>query len=267
MTDITIQLHGITIHAAKSEESPEYFRQNWKDIESGAYEPETFEMFNRYVDNKTTFIDLGAYIGGTSLYCAQLAAEAFAFEPDPVVYKYLEQNLACNPQIKNLHIYNQAAGTEEGVVYIKSTASGGNAGSSIMINDFKSSWEVKLIDLAKFINENHKAEKLFLKIDIEGYEYELVKRLIPHIIQHKPTIFLAMHPQIIANSIKGNSIMNKLKRRLKMIKVHKELTAALAAFPHVTNRVNETVSLQYINNKIRSAGMLADEEKDLLVHF
>lgn len=139
MTDITIQLHGITIHAAKSEESPEYFRKNWKDIESGAYEPETFEMFNRHIDSKTTFIDLGAYIGGTSLYCAQLAAEAFAFEPDPVVYKYLEQNLACNPQIKNLHIYNQAAGTQEGVVHIKSTASGGNAGSSLMIKDFKSS--------------------------------------------------------------------------------------------------------------------------------
>ncbi|MBL7682593.1 MAG: FkbM family methyltransferase [Flavipsychrobacter sp.] len=120
-------------------------------------------MFNRHIDSKTTFIDLGAYIGGTSLYCAQLAAEAFAFEPDPVVYKYLEQNLACNPQIKNLHIYNQAAGTQEGVVHIKSTASGGNAGSSLMIKDFKSSWEVKLIDLAKFINENHKAEKLFIK--------------------------------------------------------------------------------------------------------
>ncbi len=267
MTDITIQLHGITIHAAKSEESPEYFREHWEDIQSGKYEPETFEMFNRYVDTKTTFIDLGAYAGGTSLYSAQLAAEAFAFEPDPVVFKYLQQNVACNPQIKNLHIFNQAAGTQEGVVHIKSTASGGNAGSSIMINDFKSSWEVKLIDLAKFINENHKAEKLFLKIDIEGYEYELVKQLVPRIIQHKPTIFLSMHPQIIANSIKGNSIINKIKRRLKMIKAHKELTDALAAFPHATNCLNQPYALQYINSKIRSAGMLADVEKDILVRF
>ncbi len=267
MTDITIQLHGITIHAAKSEESPDFFRQQWEEIGEGTAEPETYAIFNKYVDKNTTYIDLGGYMGGTCLYSAQLAQQAFAFEPDPLVFRYLQQNLACNPQITNLTILNQAAGTQDGTVHIKSTASGGNGGSSIMINDFKSSWEVKLIDLAKFINENHKAEKLFIKIDIEGYEYELVKQLIPRIIQHKPTIFLAMHPQIIANSIKGNSIMNKLQRRLKMIKAHKELTAALTPFPYVTNRANEPLSLQYINSKIRSAGMLAEEEKDLLVHF
>lgn len=267
MTDITIQLNGITIHAAKSEESPEFFRQQWEEIGSGTAEPETYAIFNKYVDKNTTYIDLGGYMGGTCLYSAQLAQQAFAFEPDPLVFRYLQQNLACNPQITNLTIFNQAAGMQEGVVHIKSTASGGNGGSSLMINDFKNSWEVKLIDLAKFINENHKAEKLFIKIDIEGYEYELIKQLVPRIIQHKPTIFIAMHPQIIANSIKGNSILNKVKRRLKMIKAHKELTAVLAPYPHTLNRFGETYSLDYINNKIRSVGMLDEEERDLLVHF
>lgn len=267
MIDITIQLHGITIHAAKSDESPEFFRQQWEEIGAGIAEPDTYAIFNKYIDTNTTYIDLGGYMGGTCLYAAQLSKQAYAFEPDPLVFQYLQQNFNCNPHINNLAIYNQAAGNSDGTVHIKSTASGGNGGSSIMINDFKSSWEVKLIDLAKFINENHKAEKLFLKIDIEGYEYELVKQLIPRIIQHKPTIFLAMHPQIIANSIKGNSIMDKLKRRLKMIKAHKELTNALSAFPYAKNRFNNPYSLLDINNKIRSAGMLAEEEKDLLVHF
>lgn len=264
MKKMTVQLNGLTINAIAAND---YFEEQWASIGDGTQEPLTYKIFNEYIDKETTYIDMGGYIGGTCLYSAQLAKVAYAFEPDPVAFEYLQQNLDSNPHINNLTVYNQACGSTEGVVHLKSTASGGNSGSSILINDFKSSWEVKLIDINKFIKEHFKGGKLFIKIDIEGYEYQLLKDLLPTIQEYKPTIFLALHPHLIAGSVEGRSIIAKIRRRLKMVQVHKDLTNVLSTFPFIKRNTGAVYPLSEINNNILTKGMLEETDKDVLLHF
>lgn len=264
MKNISIEVHGKKINATAEND---YLYQHWVDVEKGTLEPDTFKLFSKYIDKETTFIDMGAYIGYTSLFGAQLAKKAFAFEPDPIAFANLEANLNLNPHIDNLKIFSHAVGMSEGVTHIKSTSGGGNSGSSIMIDDFSNSWEVKLIDINKFIRDNVEPGKLFIKIDIEGFEYQLFKYLLPIIQEYKPTIFLAIHPQIMASSVKGNSIISKIKRRLMLVRLHKDITSIVSHFPHTTKIDGTPYPMQELNDNIRNKGRLKEEDKEILMHF
>lgn len=35
----------------------------WERIERGAWEPQTFKVFDYYIDSETTFVDFGTWIG------------------------------------------------------------------------------------------------------------------------------------------------------------------------------------------------------------
>lgn len=260
----SVNIKGKNINFQSDED---YFKNQWLDIESGKLEPLTFNIFTDYIHNDGIFIDIGAYIGYTTLYGSLLAKKAYAFEPDPIAFEHLRLNLLSNPNITNLDIYNEAIGAEEGKVNIKSTAHGGNSGSSILINDYKSSWEVKLTNIISFLDKVHTNEPIFIKMDIEGYEYILLPKIINLLKEHKPTLFLSIHPQIIANSVNGNNLISKIKRRLKMINLHKSLTESLSIFPYCKKSNGDNYSLNDLMNNIKNKGILEDDDKDLLLHF
>ena len=51
------------------------YDQLWWDINSGKWEPRTFEILNYFVGTGDIVLDLGAWIGPVSLYAAQLCSE------------------------------------------------------------------------------------------------------------------------------------------------------------------------------------------------
>lgn len=244
-----------------------YFAEQWESAQKGEYEPSTYEVFNKYIDQKTVYFDLGAYIGYTCLYASQLAKTAFAFEPDPVAFKLLEANIKANDHISNLQIFPYAAGTEEKMISIKSSDSGGNAGSSLLLNDFKSSWQVKMVDINQFIADRVSDEKVFIKIDIEGYEYTLLKMIGSTLQNYKPILFIALHPQILANTISGQSLIKKITRRTKLIKEHLSLFSALAKAKEVKRSNGTSVSFNQLLLQLLRKGNLEEENKELLLFF
>ena len=68
----------------------------WDLVNKGKWETETFSVFDKYINNQTLFIDIGGWIGPTSLYGAQLAKKTLSLEPDPVAFKRLKQNADLN---------------------------------------------------------------------------------------------------------------------------------------------------------------------------
>lgn len=266
MHQIHVKIHGKNINAVLSHDE-KYFYDQWKATEQGAIEPNTYKVFNSNIDETTVYIDLGAYIGTTCLYAAQLAKESFAFEPDPVAFDYLKANVEANPGIKNLTIYPYAVGLKEGTVYIKSKASGANSGSSLLLNEYKSSWETKIIDINRFIDENVKEGKLFIKIDIEGYEYTLMIGLDKVIKKYRPSVLLALHPQILANTVQGNSILKKMKRRFILIKEHIKLLRSIALFNNIRRVDGSAVTTTELLKEIISKGGLQEKDKELFLSF
>ena len=65
----------------------------WAQLQVGVWEPETFKIFDIFLDKNHSYIDLGAWIGPTVLYGCQNAKFCYAVEPDPVAFKNLKNNI------------------------------------------------------------------------------------------------------------------------------------------------------------------------------
>ena len=79
----------------------------------------TTDIFDRYIDKNTIYIDIGAWIGPTLFYAAQLADKSIAIEADPVAFKRLSENLSINSKEKwytNISLINKVVSRKSGKI-------------------------------------------------------------------------------------------------------------------------------------------------------
>ena len=68
----------------------------WDVVQNGQWEPKTFAIIERHCSPDHVFIDIGAWIGPTTLFAAGIAKHVYAVEPDPVSVVALKKNIALN---------------------------------------------------------------------------------------------------------------------------------------------------------------------------
>ncbi|OED35680.1 hypothetical protein AB833_29430 [Chromatiales bacterium (ex Bugula neritina AB1)] len=142
----------------------------------GEYENEISQYILNHVDiNDGICLDNGANIGWYSLLlqkASQGSSEIYAFEPDPLNFRLLKNNIEINGA-DNIHPVNCALSNkkEEKKLYRYSNKNLGRH-SLLEINE-SDSVDVEALVLDDFIAEsNIDCSKIkFIKIDIEGYEY------------------------------------------------------------------------------------------------
>ena len=76
--------------------NPNGYKSFWKLVNQEKWEYETFLVFDSNINEQTLFIDIGGWIGPTSLYGAQLAKKTLSLEPDPIAYRKFKENLDLN---------------------------------------------------------------------------------------------------------------------------------------------------------------------------
>jgi FkbM family methyltransferase len=230
MSTITVTIAGkvINVHANTDED---YFFAQWRAVENGSYEPGVYRAFRERIDSETIVLDLGAYIGYTCLYAAQLSKATYAFEPDPVAFSYLERNCKENPHVANLEIVNKGVGSKAGHFLLSSEANGANAGSSFLLENGKSSWEVEVIDLEEYVSNLDRNGKLFIKIDVEGFEYNMIRKLALISERYHATILLSLHPEVLARTVYGNQLASKIQRRVRLALAHVKIATAFRKTP------------------------------------
>lgn len=138
-------------------------------------------------------VDIGANIGYVTLNIAQkIGAEGrlFSFEPDPINFKRLEQNLALN-NLPNITLENKGLGEQAGqfnlVVFEES-----NRGMNRIIEGSKEGVIIKIISLDQYL-EHHSIPKLnLIKIDVEGYEMKVLTGAQNTLEKFKPVLFIEL---------------------------------------------------------------------------
>ena len=134
--------------------------------------------------NKDIVIDCGANIGRVAQILAATEAKVYAFEPNPHSFWVLQQRMKKYP---NVTCIQSAVSTEAGYMQlymhvnsVENPVKWGEA-SSLLANksniDVENYVEVETIDFAKFIIDLN-ATVAFIKMDIECYEYTVIKHLI-----------------------------------------------------------------------------------------
>jgi len=133
------------------------------------WEPEIVDQFKKYVHAGDLVVDAGAYIGEHTMQLARLvgpAGQVIAFEPQRDIYDELLVNLDLN-HMDNVRAEFAALGNTNARVTMNAPSEG-NAGAT------KVGKGGNLVELRTL--DSYKLDKVaFMKIDVEGFEYELLE--------------------------------------------------------------------------------------------
>jgi len=175
------------------------------------YEEDIMDLFYKYIKKEDVVFDIGANIGYHSLFISKIVGDkgkVYSFEPIKNLTEQLEKSINKN-NITNININNIAVGNSnyETDIYLNEENIGG---SSLVNKSFKNKEKiiVKKLDGIYF----NKIKKLnFVKIDVEGFEYEVLLGMEKLINKFKPKIILEYSPILYKNNDDLN-IINFLKK-------------------------------------------------------
>lgn len=171
----------------------------------GSYEPEETGLIGRLVKPGMVTMDVGANIGYFTVLMAHLVGPTgcvHAFEPNPRVCRELEFNIGLNPELKDgrIAVHNLALGSQnetadffcpvsgqEGVGGLKDTRRVPVAGVI----------RVPVCTLDEVLQQHNLARVDFLKMDIEGGEFDLLRG--------SPRVLTELRPSILFEAYEVNT--------------------------------------------------------------
>jgi FkbM family methyltransferase len=130
-----------------------------------------------FVSDVKVVMDVGAYVGDSSLYFSLLYpdAEIFAFEPGPASYRLLEKNTSTR---SNVHPYDYGLFSSDRTVPLYKGA--GDASTSSVSKSRMTSADsesVRLRSVRDWLSEHEIAAVDVLKIDTEGCEIPIMQSM------------------------------------------------------------------------------------------
>lgn len=212
----------LLIHGKKiGVEDDEAFKSHYQNVQKGVWEPDTFHVFDTFLDENHTYFDIGAWIGVTSLYGAGLAKHCYAFEPDPIACKHFQSNLLLNPKLQaKITLSRCAISDKNGEDVLGSVTSdvGGDSNSSLLFKNGRINWTVPTTTLESYIKENNLNDFNFIKMDIEGAESIVLPAMSSFLSEYKPTLFIAIHPVFY-----GANFLKTAKALIEVLKNYKHI--------------------------------------------
>ena len=205
--------------------------------EGRIYEEYMYDYITKYVETKnTTIVDVGANLGFHTLEFADLVenGQVFAFEPQKIVYYQLCGNIILNG-FTNVTAYNFGVGNSNKKIRVEnqdySASEKLNIGNTHLDAFTHAGYnEVDLVKLDDFKFNNLS----IIKIDVQGYEVEVLKGAINTINEHRPVIFIEIEPPQLAiyNKTKEDvlNVLNQLNYKVE--KIHEYAVYDYVATPN-----------------------------------
>lgn len=168
---------------------------------TGAWEAGTLAFFDAVLPGCDRMIDLGGYVGLTSLYAAGRVAHVDAFEPNPDNAALFEAGLALNPdRAARIVLYRTAIGARDGeaTLFAKGAADSGSSlfehveRGSVLRGAARATVAVR--DAAAELERLGADGRSLVKIDVEGAEYDILPALAPVLARARPHLHISFHP-------------------------------------------------------------------------
>jgi FkbM family methyltransferase len=156
---------------------------------------------------KTVF-DVGAFHGLLTLHFARHAKSVVAFEPNPVNWKRLDQNVRLNGFCGKvaMETYGLAAEPSMRMMQMNDAAPGTSS-----LDDVLASGSRKFTIRVSTLDQEQRVPDL-IKIDVEGLEDQVLEGGVQMIQKRRPDIFLEMH---------GDGRIDKIRRAERVLELLK----------------------------------------------
>ncbi len=157
------------------------------------------------LNNDSIFFDVGGYTGEfTEKIINKFNCYSYIFEPSNEFFKIIEKKFNNKP---NIFMINSALSDYSGISHL----GGGGTGSSIVKKGGNE--EVSVISFKDFIDENKITNIDYLKLNIEGSEYELLEHIIEiGFIKNINHIQVQFHNFVPDAGKKRKNLRTKLKK-------------------------------------------------------
>ncbi|MFD1466651.1 FkbM family methyltransferase [Hymenobacter caeli] len=158
------------------------------------------ELLSKYLDfssnRKPIIFDVGANVGNYSIDLSRIYPDSqiFSFEPNPSTFNKLKFNTSA---LKNIQVFNFGLGSKKSVLNIYTYQNDLDSEHASVYREVLSDLhlsndlvekQVAIETISDFCNGNNIEQIDFLKIDTEGFEYEVLKGAIDLINRNKISI-------------------------------------------------------------------------------
>ncbi len=182
------------------------------EMATGRYDLKTSAVLQQFITPADTVLDIGANVGALTLLMASLTPQGrvIAIEPGPSTFARLKANVDLNPTLqKAVDIYQLGIADKPGMLYWQEDANvPGNAG---LLN--QNGVEVKVEALDDFVSQSSLERLDFIKIDVEGMEFEVIKGGLKTIAQYRPILYYETLESFRVN--RGFDIYNQIFKLLQ----------------------------------------------------
>ena len=166
------------------------------------HEPLNTELLTQNLKKGMVCFDVGANIGYYTLLESKMVGDegkVIAIEPSPINFKQLQKNIQ-NEKAKNVELYQIAGGDQNGT--IKFLLDPHSNLSRIISNEEKVREKGEIVDvpmkkLDSFLEASTIKTLDFIRMDVEGYEFNILEGMRNSIKKFRPAIQMEVHTRIL----------------------------------------------------------------------
>jgi FkbM family methyltransferase len=163
----------------------------WTTLSTGTYEDEINKLIRISLKHGDNCLDIGGNIGLQSIRMSQSvgnSGKVFAFEPLNHLQQKFRKNMALN-KVYNVTLFPMALSDAESEAEFNIHTDSWNQGTFSLNNTDGNHKQLVSVKVADNIPEIEALRSLaFIKIDVEGYEYHVLRGLALTLKKHRPRI-------------------------------------------------------------------------------
>tara|TARA_R110000737_G_scaffold163384_1_gene190980 strand:+ start:58 stop:1017 length:960 start_codon:yes stop_codon:yes gene_type:complete len=195
-----------------------YDEMSWGSWDSIMYGDEYKNMFEIFEDD--IVYDLGANVGAFSKWVdlKYPYTQIYGFEPTPGYLDCLNNTFSNKEQIQ---FFSKAISNKEEIKHFNIFKDG--VTNSLIPNlnnhnaeNYKGKVEIECVNLEEFINKNNLFQPTFIKMDIEGAEYDVIDSLSDEFILNTRILLLEFHNFHYKEGLKVERLYNIIGRLISL---------------------------------------------------
>lgn len=161
----------------------------WAVAASGHWDRHIIRLVSRYVTPRSLVLDVGASFGLWTIplgrHVQSLDGLLWSFEPNPDNVRWLAANIEANKLDDVVHVRAEALGAQAGTARLSMTEPGGGNGALNVGN----TGDGLVVRVARLDDIKLPRPVSFIKLDVEGFELEVLRGAAATIARDRPVIF------------------------------------------------------------------------------
>jgi FkbM family methyltransferase len=168
---------------------------SYLDQMRAGFEPAMVQLLRTVAAGSETILDIGSNIGLTAIVFSQLARKVYAFEPSARTFAFLETNLR-QSGINNVLPIQIGLGSDVGEFELTVAPANRSGGYVSNLTRAGSGYETEKIairpldDVVRLLNVR---DISFVKIDVEGFEGQVLKGASQTLREQRPAVVLELN--------------------------------------------------------------------------